>query len=245
MDEETRADIARERIAVIDHLEFRQKLCDARRARIKRFAGRQERERKFVRLSDLIDYHATEARGVEINEQARLVAYMSFAESVCNGAFTKRVDEKGRLQILFLHPDSPAIRLTAERFEILHQTFDLKALANNYLAYCWLPLECALQWCEDKKITPPPAWGRLAAQPTTASIYHTGAPGRPSAIQFVIDEWRRRRDEGLAPAKLCAEGRALHEWCRKNHPAIAPPSPRTIENRIRDEFNTWKASAQN
>jgi hypothetical protein len=72
--------------------------------------------------------------------------------------------------------------------------------------------------------------------------YRTGAPGRPSAIQFVVREAERRRNAGEAVLDLKAEANALHEWCCAAHPNIPAPSPGTIENKIRNEHREWKAS---
>ena len=72
------------------------------------------------------------------------------------------------------------------------------------------------------------------------TIYHTGAAGRPSPIQFVENEWRLRRDAGEALARLCDEAQHLHKWCKDKHREIATPGIRTIENKIRGEFNHWK-----
>lgn len=74
------------------------------------------------------------------------------------------------------------------------------------------------------------------------SIYHTGSPGRPSAIQFIVREWHRRRDAGEALQQLAAEARALNAWCAKEHSGIAATTPRAIENKIRPEYNAWKFS---
>jgi hypothetical protein len=79
----------------------------ARGKRIERFAQGQERVRKFVRLSELIDYHATGERGVKIDEAMRHEAYRSFIESILSGHFERRAGEKTKAQILFLSEQSP------------------------------------------------------------------------------------------------------------------------------------------
>jgi len=71
--------------------------------------------------------------------------------------------------------------------------------------------------------------------------YRTGAPGRPSAIQFVEKEAARRRREDMASTKLTSEAAALHSWCKETHPDIAAPTAKAIENRIRDDHKRWKA----
>lgn len=94
-------------------------------------------------------------------------------------------------------------------------------------------------------------WSRLAAPvaeivklwPSADPVfeYKTGAPGRPSAIQFVEQEAKRRRESGEANTTLRTEAAALHDWCRTNHEKIAAPSASTIENRIRADHNAWKS----
>jgi hypothetical protein len=75
--------------------------------------------------------------------------------------------------------------------------------------------------------------------------YRTGAPGRPSTIQFVEAEWRRRRDAGKALGSLKEEANALHEWCRGAHPAMVAPMPATIANRIREEYRSSRNNPHN
>ena len=89
--------------------------------------------------------------------------------------------------------------------------------------------------------------GVLALWPSgeASSIYHTGAPGRPSSIQFVEREWQRRRNAGEALNDLESEAKALHEWCKANHTGITAPKPGTIKNKIRNEFREWRARPHN
>jgi hypothetical protein len=75
--------------------------------------------------------------------------------------------------------------------------------------------------------------------------YRTGVPGRPSTIQFVETEWRRRRDAGEALGSLNEEANALHEWCRGAHPAMVAPMPGTIANRIRKEYRNSRKNPHN
>jgi hypothetical protein len=74
------------------------------------------------------------------------------------------------------------------------------------------------------------------------SPYHTGAPGRPSPIQFIEDEFERRIDAKEIEPTVTEQGKVLYEWCREAHPKIAAPRPKTIENQIRERFNEAKSS---
>lgn len=73
-----------------------------------------------------------------------------------------------------------------------------------------------------------------------ASKYRTGAPGRPTPMDFVVREAERRRAAGEALLNLSAEATELHEWCKLNHAAIPAPTAKTIENRIRQSHRNWK-----
>lgn len=77
----------------------------------------------------------------------------------------------------------------------------------------------------------------LALEPAgdPKAIYKTGAPDRPTPIQFVEREWQRRRDAGESSRVLA--------WCKATHPLISTPAPKTIENRIRKEFREWMGRA--
>jgi hypothetical protein len=82
-------------------------------------------------------------------------------------------------------------------------------------------------------------WPDEASAVIETSIYHSGGPGRPSPIQFVEEEAKRRRLSGEAHKTVVEESRQLHEWCRVNHSGISAPHPKTIENRIRKEHRIW------
>lgn len=70
----------------------------------------------------------------------------------------------------------------------------------------------------------------------------TGDPGRPSmGYQLYVAEFQRRKEAGLAFAGLRAEAGHLLNWFKENYPDANPPSIRTIENRIREPFNSGLA----
>jgi hypothetical protein len=79
-----------------------------------------------------------------------------------------------------------------------------------------------------------------AGQEDGKERYRTGGPGRPSAIQFVETEARRRRQSGEASLTLARESASLHKWRRGAHQEDVTPTAKTIEGRIRVEHNAWK-----
>jgi len=83
---------------------------------------------------------------------------------------------------------------------------------------------------------PPPA--RMRAEPLPASppalIVSTGAPGRPTSMHIVRSEHRRRLDKGEAHESLADEARCLAAWLAQRHPMAPQPTPKAIENAIRE-----------
>jgi hypothetical protein len=72
----------------------------------------------------------------------------------------------------------------------------------------------------------------------------TGAPGRPSSMHLVEVEYRARWDRGEALESIEGEARQLSEWFKTTHPAMAPPTPKTIANRLRAEHRQRVAAAR-
>ncbi len=71
--------------------------------------------------------------------------------------------------------------------------------------------------------------------------YRTGAPGRPSIMHLILDEFRRRangNDTELKPT-LAAEARSLRDWAAEKHPKAPKTSARTIENKIREAYHQY------
>lgn len=76
---------------------------------------------------------------------------------------------------------------------------------------------------------------------TTADISLTGDPGRPPKLAHLYhSEFKRRTDNGEASTILAEEARHLVAWCKNNHPEAPQPSPRTIENRIRESHRDYR-----
>jgi hypothetical protein len=63
--------------------------------------------------------------------------------------------------------------------------------------------------------------------------HRTGAPGRPSAMHLVEEEYCARWARGEAKISLKAEAEALADWLQTEHPHAPQPTPKTIENRLR------------
>jgi hypothetical protein len=228
----------------------------ARGKRIERFAQRQERVRKFVRLSELIDYHATGERGVKIDEEIRYEAYKSFIESILSGYFEHRAGEKTKAKILFLSEQSPPIRLGAEQVAVLRPAYEDGIIFTHYLQNCWLPFEIALRWCEDKKMTLPPAWRRTDARsydgapPLRSRSLRDRPPnkgGRPPAVHWdtVKGEVFRLMDEnsefGPDDPTWNAQARLeekIEEFCFSKFGRR--PAPSSVQANIKPMLDEWR-----
>ena len=67
----------------------------------------------------------------------------------------------------------------------------------------------------------------------------TGTPGRPKkGIDIIRAEFQRRVDAGELADSLAAESRALADWYRQTWPRRDCPTPKTIENNLRED---WRA----
>jgi hypothetical protein len=73
----------------------------------------------------------------------------------------------------------------------------------------------------------------------------SGAPGRPSSMHLIEIEHRARWERGETQSGVAAESRALRDWFVAKHPNAPPPSPSTIENRIRREYRQLAAKPRN
>ena len=78
------------------------------------------------------------------------------------------------------------------------------------------------------------------SEPETQPLIHTGAPGRPSSMPLVENEFQQRADKGLTCPTLKGESKFLAEWI-KRIPNAPSPTPKTIANRLRHKFNSLKA----
>ncbi len=68
------------------------------------------------------------------------------------------------------------------------------------------------------------------------TLLRSGAPGRPSVMHFIEEEFDRRVDEGQMEDTLSEQARVLSKWLRSAHPDFPRVTPKTIENRLRASF---------
>lgn len=64
----------------------------------------------------------------------------------------------------------------------------------------------------------------------------TGAPGRPSSMHLIEDEFQRRARQRLTAPTLGEESEFLANWLKRNHSKWPQPTPKTIKNNLRPEF---------
>ena len=64
----------------------------------------------------------------------------------------------------------------------------------------------------------------------------TGTPGRPSHIDLVVAEFRRRIEAGDLASSLAEQSRLLEDWFHQTHPGKQAPTAKTIENRLRTDY---------
>jgi hypothetical protein len=70
------------------------------------------------------------------------------------------------------------------------------------------------------------------------STPYTGDPGRPSkAAHLYLEKFKDLCRHGKIAATLAEQSRHLLQWLEKEHPSIAHPTVKVIENRIRSLYN--------
>jgi hypothetical protein len=96
-------------------------------------------------------------------------------------------------------------------------------------------------------------WRRLMALkahvarcwPFPAALDHrTGAPGRPSAMHLVEEEYRARCARGDANSRIGAEAEYLSKWLADAHPTMPRVTAKTIRNRLSSEHRRRLAEAR-
>jgi hypothetical protein len=91
-----------------------------------------------------------------------------------------------------------------------------------------------------------PALANPEATPSQAAgdaYTHSGFPGRPSKGRHLIeDEFERRVVAGQALPLVADEAGALLDWFKGQHPTIARPTPKTIQENIRARHRQWRAN---
>jgi hypothetical protein len=64
----------------------------------------------------------------------------------------------------------------------------------------------------------------------------SGAPGRPSSMNIVLDEHKRRRAVGTTEPSRQREGEALAHWLKATHPLAPRLTGTTIRNKLPKDF---------
>jgi hypothetical protein len=67
-------------------------------------------------------------------------------------------------------------------------------------------------------------------------IAKTGAPGRPTSMPIVMEEFERRLKDGETAMSREAEAKALAAWFQDAYPTAPQPSWKTILNKLRPDF---------
>jgi len=78
--------------------------------------------------------------------------------------------------------------------------------------------------------------GHRVEAPQISPLAPTGAPGRPSNMKLVEAEFSRRAQAGKLESSLNREAAWLAEWFKATYPAERPVSPKTIANKLREQF---------
>ncbi len=81
---------------------------------------------------------------------------------------------------------------------------------------------------------------------TTTETTRTGAPGRPAlSMHLIFDELERRAIAGKMLGAVGKESLELVEWLKVTHASNPRPTPKTVENQIRDRYRVLKAARNN
>jgi hypothetical protein len=79
--------------------------------------------------------------------------------------------------------------------------------------------------------------GDAVAEP----VYSSGAPGRPTSMGFVLEEFSRRCEEKTLADTVTKEADSLKSWLDITHEKAPPLTSKTIKNKISAKFRTAKA----
>jgi len=71
----------------------------------------------------------------------------------------------------------------------------------------------------------------------TAPSYKTGAQGRPTSINLIASELKRRRATGQVLVTQAAEAGALAAWLAQAHPDAPKAGPKAIQNSLRAKLS--------
>jgi hypothetical protein len=71
--------------------------------------------------------------------------------------------------------------------------------------------------------------------------YSSGAPGRPTSMNLIRQEFEARYSRGETAGSITLESTALADWLAKAHPLAAPVKAKTIKNQLSDQFRRRNA----
>jgi hypothetical protein len=131
---------------------------------IERFARKQEIERRFIRLSEAIEFNSIEENSVEINDDIQRQRYELFISDVLDDRFIYKNAGQIKYYILRLSEMSPARRIDSNSFAELRQYDDSDTIIAHHLYFCWIPRQVLFKWCKDYDMKIPPAWHRARAR---------------------------------------------------------------------------------
>lgn len=77
---------------------------------------------------------------------------------------------------------------------------------------------------------------RIAETGANGPAARTGAPGRPSVMECIEDEFDRRIAAGAIDVSLAREAESLAAWFKSKYPRKQGPTAKTIENKIRAQY---------
>jgi hypothetical protein len=182
---------------------------ERRKKFIERFARQQEIERRFVRLSEAMEFDATEENGIEIDEEKHLNNYIEFIDFVLErepedwglGLLTAAPDVRpSEYKLLCLRERREALRIDYERLALLQKHCSDEELITKYLYYCWLPTSLMTRWCDHHGLKVSAAWRRAGTRATAgpsqkllmeleeSESKHRSAEQKREAIKKLFDE---------------------------------------------------------
>jgi hypothetical protein len=131
----------------------------------------------------------------------------------------------------FFHHFLPSRQASTESPQAARQPVE-KAVAYSAEPQEGVPTEPIL-------VKPEAEPGRVAGDANT----HSGFPGRPSKGKHLIDDEFDRRVAAKQALPLVAdEAEALLDWFKQQHPTMARPTPKTIQENIRARHRQWRAN---
>jgi len=80
--------------------------------------------------------------------------------------------------------------------------------------------------------------------PEKLGLDRNGAPGRPSCMHLVENEFNRRQNAGLLEPSLTKEAAVLAAWFRTTHPQARPYTPKAIYNKLGSLYRAAKLSSR-